>query len=60
MLMKKGKDWLCLSCFTKTKPVECELDNIIEESVRYGLIYISGAYKKKLRQLEKEKLKEEY
>lgn len=59
MLMKKGKDWLCLSCFSKTKPVISELDNTIEDCVKYRLIYMSGMYKKKLRKLEKEKLNEE-
>ena len=59
MLMKRGKDWLCLSCFSKTKPVESELEKTIEECVKYGLIYISGMYRKKLRKLEKEKLENE-
>jgi len=54
MLLKKGKDWLCLSCFSKTKPVDSELENIVEDSIIYGLIYISTAYKKKLRKLESE------
>lgn len=57
MLMKKGKEWLCLSCFSKSRPVDSELDRIVEDSVEYGLIYLSGTYKKKIRKLEEEKRK---
>jgi len=56
MLMKRDKEWICLPCFSKSRPVESELGRIIEDCIENGLIYISVTYKRKLRKLEKEKL----
>lgn len=52
-LMKQGKDYICMECYFKSKPSESELERIVEDSIKYNLIYIDPVFKKIVREKEK-------
>ena len=53
--MKIKQEYICITCYSRTKPVESELKQIIEESIEENLVYIDPIYKRILRKEERER-----
>jgi len=55
-LVKRDNEYYCFKHYSQTKPVEGEINAIIEEAVKNDLIYFDRVYRKMIRRLERKRI----